>query len=150
MRHFALAPVLVLALVAGTAAAHAQSSMPDIKGTWTGKDKSIVYGNNPHHPGSQTMASPPRVRDFEFTFEVEGQEGRLAWGHNFSKQATTNEPFAWAISIDGKTVMGADTDGYYHLTLLSADRMEMCYAHAGISPTQSIVAACFVMERIKK
>jgi hypothetical protein len=145
MKHLALA----LALVCTAAAANAQNAIPDIKGTWTGKDKSIVYGTNPHHPGAPPAASTPRVRDFEFTFVVDGQDGRLAWGHSFSKVATTNESFAWAISLDGKTIVGADTDGYYHLSVLSADRMETCYAHAGISPTQSIVATCFILNRMK-
>jgi hypothetical protein len=141
-------PALALAsMVCGMAAANAQSAIPDIKGTWTGKDKSIVYGTNPHHPGSPPAAFTPRVQDFEFTFVVDGEEGRLAWGHSFSKVAITNEPFAWATSTDGKTVVGAD--GYFQMSVLSADRMEMCYAHAGISPTQSIVATCYIMNRTR-
>jgi hypothetical protein len=54
-----------------------------------------------HHPGSQSVASPPRVRDFEFrvrdfefTFVVDGEDGRVAWGHSLSTAAGTNEPFA--------------------------------------------------------
>jgi hypothetical protein len=132
-----------------TAAAHAEDAIPDIKGTWSGKGKSIVFGNNPHHPGAQTVTSPPRVRDFEFTFVVDGQDGRLAWGHSFSSVAATNEPFAWAISMDNKTIVGADTDGYYRMAVLAADRIEMCYNHAGLSPSGSIVATCYVMERAK-
>ena len=27
----------------------AQDVIPDLKGTWTGKGKSIVFGNNAHH-----------------------------------------------------------------------------------------------------
>ena len=144
-KHVALA----LALVGAATAAHAQNTIPDLRGTWTGKDKSIVYGHNPYHPGSQTAASPPRVRDFEFTFVVDGQEGRLIWGHNFSKAAATNEPFAWAISADGRTIIGADTDGYYNMTIQSSDLIETCYAHAGLGPTGSIVATCFMMSRRK-
>ncbi len=141
---------LILALVGISLTAQAQPAPPDIRGTWTAKGKSLVYGNNPHHPGSQTAASPPRVRDFEFTFVVEGQDGRLAWGHNFSKVATTNEPFAWAITADGKTIIGTDTDGYYNITIQSADLIEMCYAQAGISPSGSIVATCYMATRVKK
>ena len=146
MRYFAI----VLALVCTLTAAHAQDTIPDLKGSWSGKGKSIVFGNNPHHPGSQTVASPPRVRDFEFTFVVDGQDGRLAWGHSFSTAAGTNEPFAWAISSDNKSIIGADTDGYYQMTVKSSDRIEMCYAHNGLSPSGSIVATCYMMERAKK
>ena len=141
---------VALAFVGVVTTANAQDATPDLKGTWTGKGRSIVLGNNPHHPGSQTVASSPRVRDFEFTFVVDGQDGRLAWGHSFSSVATTNEPFAWAVSADNKSIVGADTDGYYQMTVLARTRIEMCYSHNGLGPSGSIVATCYVMERAEK
>jgi len=145
MKHFVVA--LALAGIAGTAWAQ---SPPDLRGTWKGKDKSVIFGNNPHHPGAQTVTSPPRVDEFEFTFVVEGQEGRMVWGHNYSAKAQTNEPFAWAISLDGKTIIGADTDGYYNITIRSADKIDLCYAHNALGPSKSIVASCATMDRVKK
>jgi hypothetical protein len=140
--------VFALALL-GTAAtaAFAQDAIPDLKGTWTGKGKAMVVGNNPHHPGSQTAADPPRVRDIEATHVVDGQEGRIAWGRSSSTVADTKEPFAWAIASDNKTIVGADMDGYFHITLVSPDRMEKCYVHNGTSPTRSVVATCYMMDR---
>ena len=138
--------VLALALL-GATGAQAQTAIPDLKGTWSGKGKSIVFGTHPHHPGSQTLNDPPRVRDIEATYVVEGQDGRLAWGKSSSAVADTKEPFAWAIASDNRTIVGADMDGYFRITLLSPDRMEKCYAHNGISPTHSIVATCHVMDR---
>jgi hypothetical protein len=137
-------------LGAATAAAIAQDAVPDLKGTWTGKGKSIVFGTHPHHPGTQTAADPPRVRDIEATHTVEGQDGRVAWGRSSSAVADTKEPFAWAISSDNKSIVGADMDGYFRITLLAPDRMEKCYVHNGTSPTRSVVAACYVMERVKR
>ena len=58
MRYLAFA----LVLVGVVTAARAQDAIPDLKGTWSGKGKSIAFGNNPHHPGSQTVASPPASR----------------------------------------------------------------------------------------
>jgi hypothetical protein len=143
--------VLALALLGATAmSARAQDAIPDLKGTWTGKGKSIVFGTHPHHPGSQTANDPPRVRDIEATHTVEGQEGRLAWGRSSSAVADTKEPFAWAIASDNKTIVGADMDGYFRITLISPDRMEKCYAHNGTSPTRSVVATCYVMDRVKR
>ena len=46
-------------------------------------------------------------------------------------------------------MFGADTDGQYRLTVLGPDRMELCYTHAALSPTKSIVASCFVIERAR-
>src|SRR5262245_137199 len=60
--------LLALALIGATAAStHAQTAIPDLKGTWSGKGKSIVFGSGPHHPGSQTANDAPRVRDIEAT-----------------------------------------------------------------------------------
>ena len=78
--------LLALALIgAAAASAHAQSAIPDLKGTWSGKGKSIVFGSGPHHPGSQTVNDAPRVRDIEATYVVDGQDGRLVWGRSSSR-----------------------------------------------------------------
>ena len=50
--------VFALALFATAVPACAQNAVPDLKGTWSGKGKSIVFGANPHHPGSQTTMDP--------------------------------------------------------------------------------------------
>jgi hypothetical protein len=142
---------LVLALLCAAAIpARAQDAIPDLKGTWSGKGKSIVFGTHPHHPGSQTAADPPRVRDIEATHTVEGQDGRLAWGRSSSAVADNKEPFAWVIASDNKTIVGADMDGYFRITLISPDRIEKCYTHNGTSPSRSIVATCYMMDRVKR
>jgi hypothetical protein len=143
--------ILALALVTtATAIVHAQDAIPDLKGTWTGKGKSIVFGTHPHHPGTQTAADAPRVRDIEATYVVEGQDGRVAWGRSASATADTKEPFAWAIASDNKSIIGADMDGYFRITLVSPDRIEKCYVHNAVSPTHSIVATCHMMDRVKR
>jgi hypothetical protein len=147
VKYLVIAAALLGAAAAG---ASAQDAVPDLKGAWSGKGKSIVFGNNPHHPGSHTSAGPPRVRDIEATHFVEGQDGRLAWGRSSSSLADTKEPFAWAISSDNKTIVGTDVDGYFRITLISPDRMEKCYTHNGSGPTQSIVATCYMMDRVKR
>jgi hypothetical protein len=54
------------------------------------------------------------------------------------------------MSSDNKSIIGADMDGYFRVTLLGPDRMEKCYVHSGASPSKSVVAACYAMERVKK
>jgi hypothetical protein len=131
--------VFALAFLAA-ASTSARDAIPDLKGTWSGRGKSIVFGTNPHHPGSQTPADPPRLRDIEATYIVDGQEGRLACGRSPSAAANTQEPFAWAIASDNKTIVGAVMDGYFRITLISPDSIEKCYTHNGTSPTHAIVA----------
>jgi hypothetical protein len=140
-----------LALVGAAATAvNAQDAIPDLKGTWSGKGKSVVFGTNAYHPGSQAANDPPRVREIEATHVVEGQDGRLAWGRSSSSLANTQEPFAWAIASDNKSIIGSDLDGYFHITLIAPDRMQKCYVHNGTGPTRSVVATCYMMDRVKK
>jgi hypothetical protein len=138
-----------LALLAVTlTAAHAQSRVPDLKGTWTGKGKAVVLGANAHHPGTQKAGDAARIREIEATHIVEGQDGRLAWGRSTSAAAgDAKDPFVWALASDNRTILGADSDGYFRITLTSRDRMEKCYVHNGLSPSGSIVAACYTMTR---
>jgi hypothetical protein len=140
---------IALTLVSLTTASFAQDGAPDLKGTWSGKGKSIVFGNNQYHPGQQTTNDAPRVRDIEVIYTIDGQDGRLVWGHASSSAADTKEPFAWAIASDNKTIIGSDTDGYYLITMLGPDRMEKCYTHNGQGPSKSIVAACQIVDRKK-
>ncbi len=139
--------VVSLAFLAVSVSIADAQAIPDLKGSWVGKGKAVVYGTNPHHPGSQKATDPARVREIEATHVVEGQDGRLAWGHSSSAVAATKEPFVWALSSDNRSITGADMDGYFRITLLGRDRMEKCYVHNATSPTGSIVAACYEMRR---
>lgn len=87
------------------------------------------------------------MRDLTVTHTVLGQDDRLVWGTTSSANNDSKEPFAWALAADNKTIVGADTDGYYRITLLGPDRMEKCYVQNALSPRQAIVATCFVMTR---
>ena len=141
---------LLVLFGAAVTVTQAQDAIPNLKGTWSGKGKTIVFGNNRYHPGSQTTTFPPRVRDIESTHVVEGQDSRLVWGRSSSSAADTKEPFAWTIASDNKTIVGADMDGYFHITLISPDRMEKCYAQNATSPSKSIIATCHMMDRVKR
>src|SRR5215207_7680259 len=115
---------LFLALIlsgAITTTARAQDIL-DLKGTWAGKGKSIVFGSNAHHGGSQTPTDPPRVRENEVTHGVEVREGNVAWGRSPSAAADTKEPCAWALSNDNRSHADADMDGYFPITLLTPDQ----------------------------
>ena len=133
----------VLALMLATPlAAAAQDAIPQLKGTWKGTGKILLFGTTEHLSGSPQNAV---VRDLEVTHTVTGQDGRLIWGTTSSANNDSKEPFAWALSADNKTILGADTDGYYRITIMSADRIEKCYAQSATGPRHAIVATCFMM-----
>jgi hypothetical protein len=140
---------LVLAVMGMPAGALAQGTVPDLKGTWTGTSPSVVYGVNQHHPGPGSDETP-RIRETEFNLVITGQEDRNLWGYNYSKVTDPHEPFAWSLSSNGRTGIGADTDGYYQISVESADAMEVCYAHNRLSPSHSIVTACRIYKRVKR
>ena len=148
MKSLVLATAL-LGVTALAASAQDPAAVPDLRGTWSGKGKAIVFGTNAHHPGKQ-KAGPPRVRDVAATHIVEGQDGRVAWGRSSTAVADQKEPFVWALTNDNRSIIGADLDGYFRITLITPDRMEKCYVHNGTSPSRSMVATCYLMDRAKK
>jgi hypothetical protein len=140
---------VVLSLTGISTGAFAQGAIPDLKGTWTAKGRSVVYGSNQHHPGAQS-GETPRIQEIEFNFVVTGQDGNNLWGYNYSNVANIHEPFAWSLAKNGRTGIGADTDGYYQISVESADSMEVCYAHNRLSPSGSIVTSCQTYKRAKR
>lgn len=137
---------ITLALLATTTAAMAQRA-PELTGTWTGQWRTIIFGNNPHHPGSQTTDTAPRMRDITFTLDIQGQNGRLLWGHSWSDPAR-KEPFAATLMPDGKTIIGSDTDGSLSMQIIAGrNEMEACYTHTALGPSKSIVASCGDLRR---
>jgi hypothetical protein len=135
----------VLALVATTSTAIAQTS-PDLKGTWSGQWRTVIIGQNAHHPGSGNPTDAPRIREIPFSVEIEGQDGRLLWGKSWSNP-DRKEPFAAMIAPDGKTIIGSDMDGSLTISIAAPDQLDACYTHAGLGPSQSIVASCGVLQR---
>jgi len=106
-----------------------------------------VIGSGGYRPGSRTLKDAPYTDERVFNYSIEGQEGRRFWGRIESGSRT--EPFAAAISRDDRTALGADTDGSFHFTILSADEMELCYTQPATSPSNQIVATCFLIKRSK-
>jgi len=140
----ALAAVLIA--VAGVTAGHAaENAVPNVVGVWSGPWRTVIFGHNPHHPGSETTADAPRIRDITFTMEFEGQDGRLVWGHSWS-DPEKREPFAASISWDGKRITGADTDGTFDLDIVGENAIEACYVNTALA-AQAIVATCGHIER---
>jgi hypothetical protein len=146
MRPLVIAALAIILVVVTVAYSVAQG-VPDLKGRWSGTFRSVIYGHNIHHPGSQTIASPPRTRTIRFNYDVEGQDGRLLWGKSWS--TGQKEPFAATMTSDSNTIIGADTDGLFAVRVLSRNRIELCYAHSALSPSQSIVASCGIMDRLR-
>lgn len=118
----------------------AQSSFPDLRGTWKGESELIVTGAaNPHHT---TSAQPePRLTSASFTLTIDKQDGRRFSG-TFSS-ARSNESIIGVISHTG-TLFFVDSDGYAYATLLGPDKLESCYLQIGANGR---VASCTVLTK---
>jgi hypothetical protein len=129
-----------LAFVVGLAAlfampAAAQTSMPDLKGTWKGDSESVVWGGgNPHH--GKTAPTDAQFRSVPFTLVVDKQEGRRFSG-TFSSNRSSEKVVA-VISRNGQILM-ADDDGYTIGSVLAPNRIELCYLRMG---RDARVASC--------
>ena len=134
-------------LATTTVALAQQQSAPNLKGTWSGKWRTVILGSNPHHPPSGP-ADAPRVREITFTFEIEGQDGRLIWGKSWSSPER-KEPFVASITGDGRTIIGADSDGSLTMRIGGRGRMDACYVHPATGPSQSMVASCGALQRAR-
>jgi hypothetical protein len=100
----------------------AQTTIPDLRGTWKGNSESIVLGNgNAHHSAT---AQEPELRSVPFTLTVDKQDGRRLSG-TFSSPRGNSKVIA-VISRSG-TMLLADTDGFSLGTMLRADQMDLCY-----------------------
>jgi hypothetical protein len=116
-----IASLLVAATLA--AAASAQSGIPDLRGTWKGDSETIIIGGgNAHHPAAQS--NEPELRSVAFTLTIDRQDGRRFSG-TFSSPRSSSKVIA-VISHSG-TIFLADVEGFSNGTMLSDNRMELCY-----------------------
>ncbi|HEU4379677.1 MAG TPA: hypothetical protein VFR73_13995 [Hyphomicrobiaceae bacterium] len=134
--------IVVLAALATPVAASTETAIPDLRGTWKGDSQSIVLGGTPHHPEQQV--GQPRLTSVPFTLVIDKQDGRRFSG-TFSS-ANHSETVIAVISRTGAIYM-VDDDGYDVATMLSPDRMEVCYLHLS---TRSRIASCTELARQPK
>lgn len=137
LRMLTLAALMAAGVTAPHAAdvASAQTSIPDLRGTWKGESETVLLGaGNPHHHAA--AAEEPEFRSVAFTLTVDKQEGRRFSG--IFSSARGSYRMVAVISRTG-TIFWADVEGYSSATMLASDRMEVCYLK---HTWQARVASC--------
>ena len=140
-------PILAATLVS-PAVALAQTPPPFyMRGTWQGSNQGLVDGPATHHPGDATTrpAGKYRIRRQTFTYNLEGQDGRLFWG-TMSGEHVKNIRMIGTVSNDGKWVYMVSKEGYIDAQVIDADTIDACYRH--VHP-ESAVVGCNLMKRQK-
>jgi len=145
-RYFIRLLAFGLAAICGIGPANAQPVI-NLVGTWTGVTQAIVDGVGAHHPADapSRAAGPYRLRDFAFTYRIDGQDGRRFWGVGTS--GDQSERIIGTLSSDGQRIYIVDTDGYYDGVVKNTNTLEICYRHT--APASAVVA-CDVVTRQKK
>jgi len=119
--------------------AAAQGALPNLIGTWKGDSESIVVSSgNKHHPGK---SREPRMSSVPFTLVIDKQDGRRFSG--IFSSAKHKETVIAVISRTG-TIYMIDDDGYTLGTMLSPNRLELCYMKRAPNGT---VASCTEMTK---
>jgi hypothetical protein len=135
-----LACISMLAVLAATVPAAAETAIPDLRGTWTGTSESIVLGRgNPHHRAGQS--AEPRLSNIAFTMTIDKQDGRRFSGTFSSVRG--NDKIIAVVSRSG-TVYMVDDDGYSFGTMLAPNRIELCYM---LQSRAARVASCTEMTK---
>ena len=73
-----LAWIVALATIIAATSAIAETTIPDLRGTWKGNSESIILGaGNSHHEDSAT--AEPRSTSVAFTMTIKIGEGARPW-----------------------------------------------------------------------
>ena len=103
--------------------------------------ESVITGiGNAHHAGTP-QSSEPHVSSVTFTLKIEHQDGRRFWGVVSSERST--DSLIGVISRNG-SIYYDDAKGYGTATLLSPERLEMCYLQIA---STGRVASCTEMTK---
>ena len=137
-----LATIVTLTSFIAATPTLAQTAVPDLRGTWKGESETIILGGgNPHH--AAPPATAPRLNSVPFTLTIDKQDGRRFSGTLSSPSVT--ETVIAVISHSG-TIYMVDDDGYVLATMLSPNRLEVCYL---LQSPSARIASCTEFTKVK-
>lgn len=125
---------LAIGAVFVVSVALAQTTAPDMKGTWVGTADSIVTGKTKHHAPRQE--SKPMLNKVQFTYEINGQDGYRFWGTVSSVRS--KELLTGVVGLDGKTVVARTSEGEIKGTLIDPDTIQLIYSAGGPATVVSV------------
>jgi hypothetical protein len=111
MHRFLSLFLLGLAALCAQSGLAAAQSVPDLKGVWAGKAKTIVSGVMRHNSAAMpsTPAGSHRLAELTYTLTIEGQQDSRFWG-TFASPAMS-EAFIGIIAPDGKRIRMSQMNG---------------------------------------
>lgn len=125
--------------------------MPNMKGKWVGKTESIIAGQGGHWPSGTGTYDKPLLAEKDFVQEVVGQDGRRFWGVitlSGNGEKTTEKFVGMLSGKDNRTMVVADSRGYYRGEMSDDNTYSHCYTHTGQKPGFTVVA-CYEVKRAR-
>jgi hypothetical protein len=114
---------------------------PNLVGTWKGSAYAVHIGATPYREANSPSVQFPG-NAIEYTYAITEQRGQRFAGK--MSGGRFSETIIGALAPNNRTGMMLDDDGQYHLTLVDANTIDMCYTH--LYPTSKVVA-CFQAKR---
>jgi hypothetical protein len=125
--------IVLMAFLVGASLCFAESSIPNLVGTWSVKAEGGVItkggasGSKTHHSGEFSTITAEAV--------VTKQQGRVLHGTFTSSKAT--ESFIAVIGMDNKSFFYSDEDGFLEGRLVNKDKINAVYRH--VTPADTVV-----------
>ena len=132
--------IVTLATLLATPAL-AQSTIPDLRGTWKGDSESIIAGTGNKHHTAAAAQDTPEMRSMSFTLVIDKQDGRRVSG--VFSSARTSQALIGVLSRTG-TLLAVDKDGFTFGTILAPDQLELCYLQ---TTADGRVASCTELKK---
>lgn len=129
-----VAGIILLTFFFTSGVCFADSSIPNLVGTWTVKTQAILMLKG-DAPGKHTHYEK-QVNTSGGEVVITKQDGRLLWGTFTSPKMTEN--FVAAIGFDNKSISLVDQDGFMDAKLIDKDTIQGIYRHA--TPADSVLS----------
>ncbi|MGE3988047.1 hypothetical protein [Pseudorhodoplanes sp.] len=132
--------VLCAAVTFAAHSAFAQTTPPNLVGTWKGKAEAVIIGANPYRV---TESPGPNFGGaMEFTYIIKQQQGVRFTGELSAK--VTETIIGTLRPPEFRSGIMLDNDGEYDFTLRDATTMDVCYRHINLT---SKAVACWTMQK---
>ncbi|MCP4328466.1 MAG: hypothetical protein GY791_08535 [Alphaproteobacteria bacterium] len=139
-RSGAIVVASVLTAVAIGTSAFADSSVPNLVGTWSGSgNEGAVQGTLGHQASRQEPVFADR--SILWTLKIDRHDGRGLIG--FWSSPTHVETLVGVIRSDNESLLFSDEDSLFQAKLLSPTSMEVCAQESG----SALIATCRVLEK---
>lgn len=140
---FRSAAIMSVTMLSAASAAHAESSIPQLKGVWKGQFTGGFLVGDITHLQDLTKPKSMAGSDRQWIVTIDEQDGSGLSGTRTSAGSDKTEILLGVIRANGKTILFSDEDTLFQAELISPTEMEVCAQEAG----DAIIATCELLKK---